>query len=79
MVPVVNAEDGKWLISESLLPVGKPGGHGAIWKLASDRGIFEWLYRHGRKGATLRQVRLSELCICFSPLCKELLGRGNNG
>ncbi|XP_044977828.1 UTP--glucose-1-phosphate uridylyltransferase 3, chloroplastic [Hordeum vulgare subsp. vulgare] len=56
LVPVVNAEDGKWLISESLLPVGKPGGHGAIWKLACDRGIFEWLYRHGRKGATVRQV-----------------------
>lgn len=56
LVPVVNAEDGKWLISKSLIPVGKPGGHGAIWKLACDRGIFQWLYRHGRKGATVRQV-----------------------
>uniref|UniRef100_A0ACD5T9R2 Uncharacterized protein n=1 Tax=Avena sativa TaxID=4498 RepID=A0ACD5T9R2_AVESA len=56
LVPVVNAEDGKWLIGKSLLPVGKPGGHGAIWKLACDRGVFEWLYRHGRKGATVRQV-----------------------
>jgi hypothetical protein len=57
LVPVVNAEDGEWLIGKSLLPVGKPGGHGAIWKLACDRGVFEWLYRHGRKGATVRQVR----------------------
>ncbi|KAM0888165.1 hypothetical protein ACQ4PT_028518 [Festuca glaucescens] len=56
LVPVVNAEDGDWLIGKSLLPVGKPGGHGAIWKLACDRGVFEWLYRHGRKGATVRQV-----------------------
>ncbi|KAL6609811.1 hypothetical protein ACP70R_039780 [Stipagrostis hirtigluma subsp. patula] len=56
LVPVVNAEDGKWLISKSLFPVGKPGGHGAIWKLACDRGIFQWFRRHGRKGATVRQV-----------------------
>ncbi|OEL24788.1 UTP--glucose-1-phosphate uridylyltransferase 3, chloroplastic [Dichanthelium oligosanthes] len=56
LVPVVNAEDGKWLISKSLFPVGKPGGHGAIWKLAYDKGIFKWLQQRGRKGATVRQV-----------------------
>ncbi|XP_062179891.1 UTP--glucose-1-phosphate uridylyltransferase 3, chloroplastic isoform X2 [Phragmites australis] len=56
LVPVVNAQDGKWLISKSLFPVGKPGGHGAIWKLAYDRGIFQWLHGCGRKGATVRQV-----------------------
>ncbi|CAN6332751.1 unnamed protein product [Urochloa humidicola] len=56
LVPVVNAEDGKWLISKSLFPVGKPGGHGAIWKLACDKGIFQWLQQCGRKGATVRQV-----------------------
>jgi UDP-N-acetylglucosamine pyrophosphorylase len=56
LVPVVSAEDGKWLISKSLFPVGKPGGHGAIWKLAYDRGIFQWLQQRGRKGATVRQV-----------------------
>ncbi|GJM88851.1 hypothetical protein PR202_ga05423 [Eleusine coracana subsp. coracana] len=56
LVPVVNAEDGKWVISKSLFPVGKPGGHGAIWKLACDRGIFKWFHRCGRKGATVRQV-----------------------
>ncbi|XP_040380381.1 UTP--glucose-1-phosphate uridylyltransferase 3, chloroplastic isoform X2 [Oryza brachyantha] len=56
LVPVVNAKDGKWLTSGTLFPVGKPGGHGAIWKLACDRGIFQWLYQNGRKGATVRQV-----------------------
>ncbi|KAF0923828.1 hypothetical protein E2562_007690 [Oryza meyeriana var. granulata] len=56
LVPVVNAKDGKWLTSGALFPVGKPGGHGAVWKLACDRGIFQWLYRNGRKGATVRQV-----------------------
>ncbi|KAF3330620.1 UDP-sugar [Carex littledalei] len=56
LVPVVVAEDGKWLVSRSLFPVCKPGGHGAIWKLAHDKGVFKWFYHHGRKGATVRQV-----------------------
>ncbi|XP_078181562.1 UDP-glucose pyrophosphorylase 3 isoform X2 [Carex rostrata] len=56
LVPVVVAEDGKWLVSRSLFPVCKPGGHGAIWKLAHDKGVFKWFYQHGRKGATVRQV-----------------------
>ncbi|OAY69460.1 hypothetical protein ACMD2_22405, partial [Ananas comosus] len=56
LVPVVAAKDGKWLISRSLFPVCKPGGHGAVWKLAYDKGIFQWFYRYGRKGATVRQV-----------------------
>ncbi|CAD6344054.1 unnamed protein product [Miscanthus lutarioriparius] len=56
LVPVVNAEDGKWLVSKSFFPVGKPGGHGAIWKLAYDRGVLQWLQNCGRKGATVRQV-----------------------
>ncbi|CAA6654719.1 unnamed protein product [Spirodela intermedia] len=45
LVPVVAALDGRW-----------PGGHGAIWKLAHDKGVFTWFYNHGRKGATVRQV-----------------------
>lgn len=40
------------------MPVSKPGGHGVIWKLAYDKGVFKWFYDHGRKGATVRQVRL---------------------
>lgn len=60
MVPVVATEDGRWLINEPLSLVCKPGGHGAIWKLAYDNGIFQWFYSHGRKGATVRQVRLSK-------------------
>lgn len=56
-MPVVAAEDGKWMVTRSLFPVCKPGGHGAIWKLAHDKGVFKWFYHHGRKGATVRQVR----------------------
>ncbi|XP_002528323.2 UTP--glucose-1-phosphate uridylyltransferase 3, chloroplastic [Ricinus communis] len=56
LVPAVDAEDGQWLITKPFAPVSKPGGHGVIWKLASDKGVFEWFYAHGRKGATVRQV-----------------------
>ncbi|KAL7214746.1 hypothetical protein ACSBR1_027016 [Camellia fascicularis] len=56
LVPAVSAEDGQWLVTRQFMPVCKPGGHGVIWKLAYDKGIFHWFYDHGRKGATVRQV-----------------------
>ncbi|XP_022764976.1 UTP--glucose-1-phosphate uridylyltransferase 3, chloroplastic-like isoform X2 [Durio zibethinus] len=56
LVPAVSAEDGQWLVRKPFVPVCKPGGHGVIWKLAYDKGIFQWFYDHGRKGATVRQV-----------------------
>ncbi|KAK9283782.1 hypothetical protein L1049_012034 [Liquidambar formosana] len=56
LVPAISAEDGQWLVTKPFSPVCKPGGHGVIWKLAYDRGIFQWFYDHGRKGATVRQV-----------------------
>lgn len=56
LVPTVSAEDGQWLVRKPFVPVCKPGGHGVIWKLAYDKGIFQWFYDHGRKGATVRQV-----------------------
>ncbi|XP_011035906.1 PREDICTED: uncharacterized protein LOC105133562 isoform X1 [Populus euphratica] len=56
LVPAVSAEDGQWLVTKPFAPVCKPGGHGVIWKLAYDKGIFKWFYDHDRKGATVRQV-----------------------
>ncbi|XP_059457086.1 UTP--glucose-1-phosphate uridylyltransferase 3, chloroplastic isoform X2 [Corylus avellana] len=56
LVPAVSAEDGQWVVAKPFTPVCKPGGHGVIWKLAYDKGIFKWFYDHGRKGATVRQV-----------------------
>ncbi|PIA32431.1 hypothetical protein AQUCO_04500200v1 [Aquilegia coerulea] len=56
LVPAVSAEDGQWLVSKPYTPVCKPGGHGVIWKLAHDKGVFQWFYGHRRKGATVRQV-----------------------
>ncbi|KAI8527494.1 hypothetical protein RHMOL_Rhmol12G0079900 [Rhododendron molle] len=48
---------------QTMHAVCKPGGHGVIWKLAYDKGIFQCFYNHGRKGATVRQVRFDPLGI----------------
>lgn len=55
LVPTVNAK-GDWCMAGPLKPVLKPGGHGAIWKLARDVGIFQWLEGLGRKKCLVRQI-----------------------
>jgi UDP-N-acetylglucosamine pyrophosphorylase len=57
MVPVLNAEDGQWLLPKPLQPMMKPGGHGAIWKLMLDEGVFDWLSKRRREAAIVRQIR----------------------
>ncbi|GFS41535.1 calreticulin 1a [Actinidia rufa] len=59
----VSVENGQWQVKRQFKPVCKPGGHGVIWKLAYDKGIFQWFYDHGRNGATVRQVRFDPLGI----------------
>lgn len=67
MVPVVSAEDGQWLLPEPLAPMMKPGGHGAIWKLMLDRGVFEYFSQRRRKAAIVRQIR------CRTPILPLLI------
>lgn len=55
LVPVVD-EKGNWIFTEDLMPLMKPGGHGAIWKMAYDQKIFAWLESLGRKKALVRQI-----------------------
>ncbi len=51
------ARPARWLLSRPLSPMLKPGGHGAIWKLMWDEGVFDWLQReHGRRAALVRQI-----------------------
>jgi UDP-N-acetylglucosamine pyrophosphorylase len=38
MVPVIDAADGRWLLTSPGKVMMKPGGHGAIWKLMHDQG-----------------------------------------
>lgn len=54
-VPTVNKQ-GDWCLQSPMQLLLKPGGHGVIWKLARDEGIFEWLFSLGRKKALVRQI-----------------------
>jgi len=47
---------GNWYLLGPLSPLLKPGGHGALWKLARDEGIFQWLDRQSRQKALIRQI-----------------------
>lgn len=55
LVPAVD-EKGNWYTTASCKPLLKPGGHGAVWKLARDEGVFAWLRALGRKKALVRQI-----------------------
>lgn len=55
LVPTVN-EEGNWCLTGPLKPLLKPGGHGAIWKLARDGGVFDWFEKQGRTKALIRQI-----------------------
>lgn len=55
LVPTVD-EKGRWHGLGTLKLVLKPGGHGAIWKLAKDEGIFAWLIGLQKTKALVRQI-----------------------
>ena len=56
MVPMVKADDGRWAMSGPCELVMKPGGHGVIWKLMLDNGVFDWLKEHDARSAIVRQI-----------------------
>ena len=47
---------GCWCLKNETTFLCKPGGHGAIWKLALDSGGFSWLQKMGRKKILIRQI-----------------------
>lgn len=55
MVPTINRE-GEWHLQGPMQLLLKPGGHGVIWRLAREEGIFDWFFASGRKKALVRQV-----------------------
>eukprot|EP00854_Cymbomonas_tetramitiformis_P017688 gene17688-21074_t len=56
LVPVVTTVCGQWRINASLEPELKPGGHGVLWKLARDKGVFRWFKENKREAAIVRQI-----------------------
>ena len=71
-MPLVSAADGKWLVPEGLAPILKPGGHGAIWKLMLDEGVFSWMYQHDREAAIVRQIRYAH-CYCNGSVLEDFV------
>ncbi len=55
LVPTVNSQ-GRWCTLSPFKLLMKPGGHGVLWKLARDEGIFAWFEGLGRKKALIRQI-----------------------
>ena len=56
LVPVVSVDRGLWVREDFCEMSLKPGGHGAIWKLMHDEGVFDWLEARQRRGAIVRQI-----------------------
>jgi hypothetical protein len=55
LVPVLTIE-GDWSLSAPLTLTLKPCGHGVLWKLAEEQGIFNWLESQGRHQCLIRQI-----------------------
>lgn len=55
VVPVIT-EGGDWSLSEPLKVVMKPSGHGVLWKLAEEQGVFDWLRTKGCFHTLIRQI-----------------------
>lgn len=55
LVPVIT-EEGNFSQSAPLVLKLKPGGHGVLWKLAVQEGVFEWFNSHGCKKVFIRQI-----------------------
>ncbi len=77
LVPVI-AEDGSWIQSEPLKLVMKPGGHGVIWKIAHDTGVFEWFKQKNVTKSLIRQINNPIAGIDYGLLAFTGVGIENN-
>jgi hypothetical protein len=55
LAPVIT-KTGRWSLSDKFNLTLKPGGHGVIWKLAHDKGVFNWLKTFHCHKALVRQI-----------------------
>ena len=55
LVPTMNRK-GLWGMTGPMQLLLKPGGHGVIWKLAQDQGVFSWFFQQGVRKAIVRQI-----------------------
>jgi len=74
LVPTFNRK-AQWQLAAPLKLLLRPGGHGALWKLAHEAGIFEALEKNGCKKALIRQVNNPMAAIDYGLLA--FLGVGH--
>ncbi|MCE2982896.1 MAG: UTP--glucose-1-phosphate uridylyltransferase [Parachlamydia sp.] len=55
LAPLIT-EAGLWSLSAPLTLALKPGGHGVIWKLAEDQGVFSWFDSKEIRKGLVRQI-----------------------
>lgn len=55
LVPMIT-EEGFWVMQGPLKMLLKPGGHGVIWKLASDQGVLDKLMSQNYTKLLVRQI-----------------------
>lgn len=77
MVPVI-AITGEWMMVTPGHLMLKPGGHGVLWKLAEEKGVFEWLYSLGCEKALVRQINNPVAGLDYMLLAFAGLGIGHN-
>ena len=67
--------EGNWCLQKPLKLLLKPGGHGMLWKLFKQKGVFEWLALRGCKKALIRQINNPMAAIDYGLLA--FLGFGH--
>jgi hypothetical protein len=65
--PLISQEGG-WMFTAPWKLAMKPGGHGLLWKLAREKGVFAWLERHNRSKVLVRQINNPIAGLDFSLL-----------
>lgn len=73
-VPVVT-QDGKWSMRAPLEMNLQPGGHGALWKAAEERGVFFWLQSQEKNHLVIRQISNPIAGLDFSLLALVGIGK----
>ena len=54
-VPTITQE-GNWGLEELGVLYLQPGGHGALWRMAQEKGVFEWLLEQNKQTLLIRQI-----------------------
>lgn len=75
-VPTFTRE-GNWCLQKPLKLLLKPGGHGMLWKLLRQSGVFTWLKERGSQKALVRQINNPMAAIDYGLLA--FVGLGHQG